>query len=217
VTPAVVVVGPSVNANASLFFAAATPTSGVALTLLTNALDVPRRVLLTYGNEASGRTMLLTGTDRYGNPISETLVVPSGGAGTVNSQQDFKTLTSALPLGGGWTANATLGTSGVISSEWKVVDQQVTPTNLGIGVVTVGTVNYTIEYTYDNLNNLPPLPVTKIPTVFSHATIVNKTGNFDGFFNAPIWAWRLTLNSFTNPGKATATGIQAGSSQGGAV
>ena len=217
-------VGPLVAGNASLLVGSVTPVSGTPLTLLTTALDVPRRIFLAYGNEGAPRTLALVGTDRAGNAIKETLSVPAGGAGSpINTTQDFLTLTSATPAGGGWSANMTLGTGGIASGPWIVMNSQVSPSNIGIAVVVSGTVNYTVEYTYDNLNALTlsgSQGFSSIiqPTVWSFSALASKTASTD-LVNVPwiepIWAMRLTLNSFTNPGSATATFIQAGVSQGG--
>lgn len=102
-----------------------TPVSGTALTINGSTasggvatLDAARRVLLTFGNEASNRTLVVTGTDRYGHVISETLAVASGAGGTAFTLQDFATVTQLLPLGGGWTAAVTVGTNATGSSPW---------------------------------------------------------------------------------------------------
>lgn len=213
--PAIVTVGPLAAANAALLAASQTPTSGTPLTLTGTQPDVARRILLTYGNEASNRTLVVKGTNHTGNPISETLAVPSGAGGTVATLQDFLTVTSALPLGGGWTAAVTLGTNTVASSPWKMLDPLVTPVNLGVGVVVSGTVNFTVEYTYDSPNGLTynfNQPVQVIPTAWPIAALASKAVNTDGSLTTPAAAWRLTVNSGT--GSATATGIQSGNAQG---
>ena len=81
--PIVVSVGPLANASANNIATSQTPTSGTALTLNGSlvvsgvaVLDKPRRVLLTYGNEASNRTLVVVGTNVSGNSITETLAVP---------------------------------------------------------------------------------------------------------------------------------------------
>jgi len=216
--PAVVTVGPLAASNAALLAASQTPTSGTPLTLTGSQPDVARRILLTYGNEGAPRTLVLKGTNHTGNPISETLAVPSGAGGTVASLQDFLTVTSALPLGGGWTAAVTLGTNGVASSPWKMLDNLVTPVNLAIGVVISGTVNFTVEYTYDDPNGLTynfNQPVLVIPTPWSISALASKAANTDGTLLQPAKAWRLTVNS--GNGSATATGIQSGNAQGAPV
>src|SRR6516225_4930989 len=102
-----------------------TPGSGTPLTLTALAgtgLDTQRRVLLTFGSEASNRTMVITGKNSQGTVISETLSIASGAGGTVATVQDFLTVSQALPLGGGWTAAVTLGTNTVGSTAWQPVN-----------------------------------------------------------------------------------------------
>lgn len=218
----VVQIGNLAAANAALFAASQTPVSGTPLTLTGSAADQARRVLLTFGNEASNRTMLITGKDRNGNTISETLAVPSGAGATVQSLQDFLSITSALPLGGGWSAAVTLGTNGVASSAWQQINREITPIQIGLVVVVVGTVNFTIEYTYDDfLNPLGNAPA--IPTVFSLTALAAKAVTTDvGAAGAPaingnvITGWRITNNSGGLAGAtSTATAMQAGNMQAG--
>jgi len=102
-----------------------TPVSGTPLTLTALAgtgLDTQRRVLLTFGSEASNRTMVITGKNSQGTVISETLSIASGAGSTVATVQDFLTVSQALPLGGGWTAAVTLGTNTTGSTMWQVVN-----------------------------------------------------------------------------------------------
>ena len=202
-----------IASSATVVAASQTPVSGTALALVgggTVTLDTARRVLLTYGNEGSARTMVITGLNqKNGSVITETLAIPSGGSGTVATAQDFYTVSSALPLGGGWTAAVTVGTNGVGSSPWKNVNYHVTPVNIGLGCVVTGTVNYTVEFTYDRpwgdtwTQNQPN---TVVPTAWPHAVLQALAANGQGDFSDPIAAWRLTINSGT--GSVTATAIQ---------
>ena len=106
--PVSLVLGPFAAAQAAGIVTSTTPVSGTALTLngaLVNAagvavMDKPRRILLTYGSEASARTLIVTGTNADGNPIQETLAVAASAPGTVYTVQDFATVTAALPQGG---------------------------------------------------------------------------------------------------------------------
>ncbi len=210
-SPQVVTVGPLAAANAALIVASATPVSGTPMTLTGSQPDKPRKILVTYGAEASGRTMKITGTNHSGNPISETLAIPSGGAGTVATTQDFATVTQVLPGGGGWSAAATVGTNSAASSPWQMLDTHLNPMNVGIGVVVSGTANYTVEYTYDDPNQTIAAAGSAPPTAWPLSALATKTANTDApsaFANAGIFAWRLTLNS--GSGSATATAIQSG-------
>lgn len=222
----VVTLGPIVAGNAALLVASVTPTSGTALTLLTNSLGtVPRRILATVGSEASGRTLKLTGTNYAGLAITETLTIPASTAGTVQSTQDFATITQALPLGGGWTAAMTLGTSGVASSPWQRVSEHITPVNIGVSAVVNGTANYTVEVTAEAVEAVaanstagapqgPGGPVIPNPTPFPYPPALQaQSTNQAGMIDRPITSWRVTLNSGT--GSVTVTAVEAGIRQGG--
>lgn len=195
--PITVTVGPLAAGSANYYSVSATPTSGTPLTLAHTATpDLPRRVLLTYGSEGGARTLVLVGTNWQGTTITETLAVPSGGAGTVQSVLDYKTLISATPLGGGWTAPATLGTSGVASSPWvRTDDYGFAP--VGLAAEVTGTVNYTVQASDDDPNQIAPLPVT-LPaamTWISHSVLVAQTASaMDSYSVRPTWV-RVLLNS----------------------
>jgi hypothetical protein len=167
-------------------------------------LDVARRVIVTSGGNDTGITFTVTGTNRSGTPLTETITGASGAA--ASTTQDFKTVTSVTHTGSVATT-VTVGTSGVASSQWYYVDREVSPVNLGIAVVVAGTINYTVEYTLDDPNN--PLTAT-FPTVFSLLALAAQTTTKDSSITTPITAIRLTQNSFTAPGTATMIVAQAG-------
>lgn len=192
-------------ANASLLATSQTPVSGTALTLTGSQPDVARRILLTYGNEAAQRTLVLTGTNRYGNTISETLTVPSGGAGTVYTQRDFLTVTSALPLGGGWSAAVTLGTTTIGSTQWFLREW------MGVGkigarlyIAPSAVVSASIELTWDDPNASQsdtvypstPEPQSFIPPVATpHPLFTGVSVTTIGVIDIPCFAFRLTVVS----------------------
>lgn len=197
-------------ASANLYATSQTPTSGTALTLTGSTPDVARRVLLTYGNEGSARTMAITGTDRNGNTISETLSVPSGASGTVYTLQDFLTVTRALPLGGGWTAAVTLGTNGVASTQWFQRDW-VNLSHLGVlGYVASGkVVTYNIEATLDDYNaplDAAPYYASTEPASANPPIAIPFAG-MSGLttttplteITVPCFGFRLTITAGTDP------------------
>lgn len=206
--PIVVTVGPLAAASANSLVTSVTPTSGTPLTLVTNTLDKPRRILLTYGNEGAARTLVITGTSVTGRVQSETLAVPSGAGGTVASVLDYATITSAVPAGSGWTAAATLGTNGVAASSWVRLDEWAMP-QTALQCSVVGTVNYTVQQTLDDPNSPNnPVGITAINWV-SHpdtAFVAATTTIQSNYAYAPIWT-RVLLNSGT--GSVTYTISQA--------
>jgi len=204
------IVGPLAGANVALIAASQTPVSGTALTLTGTQPDLPRRILLTYGNEAAPRTLTVTGTNYSGGTFSESLAVPSGAGGTVYTANDFKTVTSLMPLGGGWTAAVTVGTNGVASSPWVACDIHVTPANFSFACVVTGTVNYDVQYTLDSLGNT--FGISAIPhNAWTVPTLGSLAINATASLGSPIAAWRVLLNSGT--GSVAVTAIQAGMKQ----
>jgi len=67
----------------------------------------------------------------------------------------------------------TVSSSAVGSSSALVMNTNCTPFNVGFGVVVSGTVNYTIQHTFDD-------PAVGFTTWYSHPTIASKTDNQDG-------------------------------------
>ncbi len=193
----------------ALTITGALATDGVA------TLDVPRRVLISSAGDDSAVSFRVTGTNHTGNPIRET--VAGTNAGTAYTVQDFKTVTEVTTSAA--TAGAvTVGTNGIASSAWQAVNYHLDHVNISFGVIVSGTVDYTLEYTYDNPNNNQnvlgsqgdPGNYPAVLDSFSHASLVAQSTNLDGVIEDPIFAWRLTLNSQTNPGFAKITSIQAG-------
>src|SRR5215831_12876153 len=173
-------------------------------------LDIARRVLITPGGADSGITYTVTGTDRYGVALTET-VQGVNNPSTVTTTQDFKTVT-AVTHSGSVASTVTVGTvsaSTAASSEWVAITPTANPVNIGIYVLVSGTVSYTVEYTYDDLS----APLGTFPTVFniSGGSLTSKAATADSQanpFNFPISAVRITLNSYTAPGNVKMKVIQ---------
>jgi hypothetical protein len=177
--------------------------NGSAATAGVATLDAARRVLLTSGGDDTSRTFTITGTSASGSPLVETI---AGGNPTSYTTQDFKTITG-VTHSGTVAGTLTVGTNQVASGPWYMPDRHLTPMTMGVAVVVSGTINYTVEYTFDNPNN----PYTgTFPTVFPLATMTSQTTNQDSTFTTPFYAVRVTQNSFTNPGTAKAVFIQSG-------
>lgn len=173
-----------------------TVTGGIAV------LDAARRILLTSGTSDTGITFTVRGTNSAGNPLVETI---TGGATTASTTQDFKTV-SSVTHSGSVAGTLTIGTSGVGSSPWFMIDRDSNSINLGIGVAVTGTISFTVEYTYDD----PNAPYTgTFPTVFSLSALSAKTSNTDSSIAFPIFAIRLTQNSFTTTATAKMIVVQS--------
>jgi len=95
----------------------------------------------------------------------------------------------------------TVSQTGTGSSTALVMNTNCTPFNVGFGVVVSGTVNYTIQHTFDDSS-------VGFTTWFPHPTIASQSANADGNYAFPVTGIRLTVNS--GGGKATLNLVQAG-------
>jgi hypothetical protein len=95
----------------------------------------------------------------------------------------------------------TVSQTGVGSSNNIVVNTNVTPVNIGFGVIVTGTVTYTVQHTFDD-------PAVGFTTWFSHPTVVDETTNQDGNYAFPVTGIKLLVTAGT--GTAALQLIQAG-------
>lgn len=95
----------------------------------------------------------------------------------------------------------TVSRTGTGSTDAIVINTNVTPVNIGFAVVVTGTVNYSVQITYDD-------PAVGFTTWFDDTTITSKTGNEDGSINFPITGMKALVNS--GSGSVTMNVVQAG-------
>jgi len=91
--------------------------------------------------------------------------------------------------------------TGVGSSDAIVVNTNTNPCNIGFGVLVTGTVDYTVQHTFDD-------PATGFSTWFSHPTIASQAANADGNYAFPVTGIKVLVNS--GSGTATLKLVQAG-------
>lgn len=95
----------------------------------------------------------------------------------------------------------TVSQTGVGSSTPIVMNTNISPFNVGFGVIATGTVDYTIQHTFDD-------PATGFSTWFSHPTIAAQTANADGNYAFPVTGIKVLVNS--GAGTAQLKLVQAG-------
>ena len=159
----------------------------------TNNSAIGRRVIVTSGGNDTGINWVVVGTNSSGTTITDVFPGVSGGA--AQSNLDFVNVSSITPSGAVATT-ALAGTNGVGSSPWVTWNYSVNPPiNLGFAVEVVsGAVNYTVQYTYDDPNNL--LGGALFPLAFS--SILNAASTtLDGTLSTPFVATRVVVNSGT--------------------
>jgi hypothetical protein len=91
--------------------------------------------------------------------------------------------------------------TGVGSSDALVMNTNISPFNVGFGVIVTGTVNYTVQHTFDD-------PAVGFSTWFSHPTIASQAANADGNYAFPVTGIKVLVNS--GAGTATLKLVQAG-------
>ena len=80
------------------------------------------------------------------------------------------------------------------------------PFNVGFGITVTGTINYTVQHTFDDVFSPSFDPTTAV--WFDHPTIASQATNQDGNYAFPVVAIRLKNNS--GGGTAVMTIVQAG-------
>jgi hypothetical protein len=95
----------------------------------------------------------------------------------------------------------TVSQTGVGSSDALVMNTNISPFNVGFGVVATGTVDYTVQHTFDD-------PAVGFTTWFSHPTVAAQTSGADGNYAFPVTGIKVLVNSGT--GSVTMNVIQAG-------
>lgn len=91
--------------------------------------------------------------------------------------------------------------TGVGSSDALVMNTNISPFNVGFGVIVTGTVNYTVQHTFDD-------PAVGFSTWFSHPTVASQAANADGNYAFPVTGIKVLVNS--GAGTATLKLVQAG-------
>lgn len=95
----------------------------------------------------------------------------------------------------------TVSKTGTGSSSAIVINTNVTPCNVGFGVIVDGTVNYTVQHTFDD-------PGVGFTTWFNHPSVAAEGSSADGNYAFPVTGVRVTVNS--GGGTATLKLVQAG-------
>lgn len=95
----------------------------------------------------------------------------------------------------------TVSKTGTGSSSALVMNTNISPFNVGFGVSVTGTVNYTVQHTFDD-------PGVGFTTWFDHPTVASQATNQDGNYAFPVTGVKLLVNS--GGGTATLELIQAG-------
>lgn len=170
-------------------------------------LTQPQHVTITTTSDETGETFTVTGTDRYGNTMTE--AIAGGNATTVAGTKNFATVTSIV--GTADATGVTAGVNGLCESQWYVLNYRGADFNVGIGceISSGGSLTYSVQHTFNNV--LANGFVEDDATVFTHDTLATETTNQDGNYVNPPVAMRLAVTVHTS-GTATMRVAHAGRS-----
>lgn len=190
--------------NGSLVVPGPTLFQGVTYTNYA-AMDVARRISIASAGADSAVIFTVRGFNRDLQPLTETVT----GVATptaVQTANDFLIVTS-VGVSGATAGAITVGTNSVASSAWVLTNIYVSSWALSVAVLVAGTVNYSIEQTYDDLNAAISTPLegfvvehnSAVPPVpWSIAATANLTSSIEAQYpDKPVMAVRVTLNSGT--------------------
>lgn len=155
-----------------------------------------RQILITSGGNDSSIVFTVYGTNAAGLPISEAI---AGANGAATSSSYFNSV-NRITVSGATASTVIVGTNTVGATRWVSLSTHMTPANTDASVVVSGTVNYTVQYTYDDMQS--------ITTAWNDSNLTSETTNGETTWSFPVTGIRCKVNSGT--GTATMTTIQAG-------
>jgi len=160
-------------------------------------------VTITSTGDDTGVTFTVTGTDADGRDQSED--VTGANAGAAATTGFYKTVTS-ISSDGATDGDIIIGVLDADGARGQMipVNFRATDFSIGIGVVVTGTINYTVQHTFQD-----PQDVSITPTFFANIGLTSKTANDNGNYAFPVSAVRIIANSCAG-GTASMTLIQAG-------
>lgn len=164
-------------------------------------LGTQRQVIFESAGDISTVVFTITGTDDSGKLISET--VTGINASTVATLLNYATVTQ-IAADAAFATDVEVGTNAIGASITVPLDQYVSPFNVSLGLIITGTVDVTVEYTFDDVFN----DAEEGFTWFDHPDLTNSTGDDEGIFVSPVSACRLLTNS--GDGEAVLRIAQAG-------
>lgn len=161
--------------------------NGVLVASGVGVLDTQRKIGIFSSGNLSALTFTVSGTDDQNREVSESLAGPNNS--TVSTVLDFKTVT-AVAVDGAVGTNVIVGTTSVGATQPIPLDLYGSEFNVGLGLKVSGTINYTVQYTFDDIfSGVGPFDWT------NHSDLTGKTGAEDASFIAPVTACRLVVNS----------------------
>lgn len=167
----------------------------------------PQHVTITATLNETARTFTVTGTDRRGRALTETIAGPN--ATVAVGAENFATVTG-ITVDNNTAGAITAGVDGTCEGPWIPLDIY-NDYNVSIaGVISAGdTLTFGVQETYDDVfdKNFTEGGAT----TFAHATLDGETANAVGVLTSPVPAIRAAITAHTS-GTLTFNVISGGSS-----
>lgn len=151
-----------------------------------------RPVTITAAGNMSAVTFTINGMDANLNPISETIAGPN--AGTVTSVNIYNRINSIVASAA--VTNVSVGDGSTGTSRTIPMDVRVANFKSSIAAMVTGTINYTFQYTFDNILS-PTYADSAVYFSSDIAAMVAATTNQFGSIQSPVAGVRILINSST--------------------
>lgn len=139
-------------------------------------------------NDHSAKTAILTGTDANDAVLTETVNLPAGSA-TVESTGYFKTLTTVVPSATIGADTMDIGWVDEVSTQTYQIDWP-SPYACNISVDVTGTIDFTVQETFVDIQNVAPVWV-------NISALASKTADTTSTAAVGATAIRLIVNSYS--------------------
>ena len=171
------------------------------------SLSTPQHVAIYSAGNDSGDTFTVTGENRYGDAVTDSITGANAGTSTtqtVNFSRVDRVTNSSTTAGA-----AEVGIDALCESQWYILNYRGHGFNVALGAVlsSDGNLTYDVEHTFDNVFASDFTEAGA--TVFNHDTIASKTVNFDSNYTNPPTAVRIAITAYT-AGGVTLNIIQSG-------
>lgn len=179
-------------------------TSGdIEVGVLGNAVfTTPQHVTVYGAGDESGRTFTVTGIDRYGNQITETITGPNNT--TVAGSSNFAVVTR-IQVDADTAGAVEIGVDGTCQGPWFPLSLHGNEFNAGVQVNIGNTCTYSVQHTMDDVFSSTFDEDTAMAE--NHVGMTGLTADGTGSYVSPITACRLNITAHTS-GNAVFTVIQ---------
>ena len=169
-------------------------------------LDVPRHVSVVSADVGdTTQTATVTGTDRYGNAISEVLTL--NGTTTVKGSKNFKTITQ-VAMSAATVGNVSAGSADEADTAWFPWNWRADELHISVALSASASMTYGVEHSFDDINANGFLEDDAV-NVHADATMSGESATSEARKEGGVRASRIRFTGYTS-GMATITYTQPG-------